>query len=437
MNILNLPDWNVIKVDDSARDYKVHATYSPEPAKCIHCGKGELFAGKLYRHGTREQLLMDLPSHGKRVGILLTRIRYRCQDCGKTFLQPLPDVDERSQMTRRLIRHIEEQSVRRVFTSVADEVGIDEKTVRNLFHHYVQNLDETTVFETPVWMGMDEVHLLKKPRAVFTNLKERTIIAVLEKRTKKVVLSHLKAMHDRDRVQVVTMDMWNPYYDSVREVMPDAAIVVDKFHIVRMANASMEVIRKSQRAGLDPRTRRKLMHDRFILLRRHADLKADQRDTLAAWSQMFPTLAIAHRLKEEFFNLWNIPKKAGALVAYDAWRNSIKGTELLTAFQPLLIAMHNWREPIFAYWDHRTTNALTEALNGVAKSMQRSGRGYSFEAIRAKMLYSPTLQKMPRYRQARYGDGFQSAPSDGLILPLGTDIDALIRMLEQESQEGE
>lgn len=95
MNLLNLPDWNIEHVEDSARDYRVHATYGPEPSACIHCGKGTLFAGKLYRHGTHPQLIMDLPAHGKRVGILLTRNRYRCQDCGKTFLQPLPDVDER------------------------------------------------------------------------------------------------------------------------------------------------------------------------------------------------------------------------------------------------------------------------------------------------------------------------------------------------------
>lgn len=135
MNLLNLPDWTIDHVEDSARDYRVHATYSPEPSRCVHCGKG-----KLYRHGTREQLLMDLPAHGKRVGILLTRARYRCQDCGKTFLQPLPDVDKRSQMTRRLVRHIEEQSVIKTFTAVADQVGMDEKTVRNLFKSYIDRL---------------------------------------------------------------------------------------------------------------------------------------------------------------------------------------------------------------------------------------------------------------------------------------------------------
>lgn len=441
MNLLNLPDWDIEHVETSARDYRVHATYAPEPSACIHCGKGQLFAGKLYRHGTREQLLMDLPSHGKRVGILLTRARYRCQDCGKTFLQPIADVDERSQMTRRLIRHIEEQSIRRTFTAVADEVGVDEKTVRNLFKSYVQRLDETTVFEAPGWMGMDEVHLLKKPRAVFTNIQERTIIAVLEKRTKKVVLAHLKGMPNRERVEVVTMDMWNPYYDAVREAMPDAAIIIDKFHVVRMASAAMETVRKSLRAGLESKTRRRLMHDRFILLRRSKDLKPEQRETLGQWSAAFPLLAEAYKLKEDFYDLWSLPKKSEAIAAYEKWERSIKGTELLTAFQPLLTAMHNWREPIFAYWGHRATNALTEALNGVAKMMQRAGRGYSFDAIRAKMLYSPTIQKQPQHQRARYGDGFHGrfvpCPTGEPLLPLGTDIDALLRVLEEEQQAGQ
>lgn len=267
---------------------------------------------------------------------------------------------------------------------------MDEKTVRNLFRAYIERLDSTTVFDTPEWMGIDEVHLLRKPRCVLTNIKERTIIAVLEKRTKKVVLAHLKAMPDKDRIKVVTMDMWGPYYDAVSEVLPDADIIIDKFYVVRMASAAMEAVRKSLRAGLEAKTRRKLMHDRFILLRRNRDLKPEQLETLGQWSQMF---AEAYKLKEDFYDLWSIPQKSDAKAAYKTWRNSIKGTELLTAFQPLLTAMHNWETPIFAYWDHRATNALTEALDGVAKLMQRQGRGYSFEAIRAKMLYSPTLQK--------------------------------------------
>lgn len=135
MNLLNLPDYDISRVEQSARDYRAHATYKPEPDRCIHCGKGVLFGGKLYRHGSREQLLMDLPAHGKRVGVLLTRNRYRCQDCGKTFLQPIPDADERSQMTRRLAAAIRRAAAGGfTFASIADAVGVSERAVRLL--HY-------------------------------------------------------------------------------------------------------------------------------------------------------------------------------------------------------------------------------------------------------------------------------------------------------------
>lgn len=56
------------------------------------------------------------------------------------------------------------------------------------------------------------------------------------------------------------------------------------------------------------------------------------------------------------------------------------------AFAELLSAMKNWREPIFNYFDHRVTNAYTEAMNGLIKIANRAGRGYSFEVLRARML---------------------------------------------------
>ena len=434
MNLINLPGWTVTGVKTNKDDYCVSATYdSGDAPACEKCST--LFA-KVYRHGSRQQTIMDLPAHGKRVGIDLTRKRYRCQNCEGTFLQDLPDVDDRSQMTRRLARYIEEQSVRRTFTSIADEVGVDEKTVRNLFRAYVERLDAEVVFETPERMGMDEVHLLKKPRAVFTNLTEATIIAVLAERTKKVVLAHLKTIPDREKVKVVTMDMWKPYADSVREVMPTAAIVVDKFHVVRMASVAMEAIRKAQRGALEAKFRRKLMHDRFILLRRTKDLDDEQKATMEGWFTQFPKLKQAYELKESFYGIYDLPLRAEAEGVYREWERSITDTELLMAYRPLLTAMNNWREHIFAYWDHKATNALTESLNGVAKSIQRAGRGYSFDAIRAKMLYSKHLQKTarrPRYnaesmeRDIQFSAAGKSSPAS-----LGTDIRRLLESLEHD-----
>lgn len=443
MSIIGLPGWDVTGSKTNKDDYRLSATYDGggETPACPKCTT--LFP-KVYGHGSRVQFIMDMPVHGKRVGIDLTRKRYRCHNCEATFLQELPDVDERSQMTRRLVHYIEEQSIRRTFVSVADEVGVDEKTVRNLFSAYIERLDAEVKFDTPERMGMDEVHLLKKPRAVFTNLTESTIIAVLPERNKKTVLAHLKGMADREAVKVVTMDMWKPYADSVREAMPGATIVVDKFHVVRMASQAMEVVRKAQRGALEAKFRRKLMHDRFILLRRPKDLKDDQKATMEGWFQQFPKLKTAYELKEAFYCMYDIPAKADAQAAYTEWERSITDTELLTAFRPLLTAMANWRDHIFAYWDHKATNALTEALNGVAKSVERAGRGYSFDAIRAKMLYAKHLQKTrrPKYGTTRVDryidpDEVREPWLDGFPDTYGTDIARLLESLEQEATKKE
>ena len=68
-------------------------------------------------------------------------------------------------------------------------------------------------------------------------------------------------------------------------------------------------------------------------------------------------------------------------------------TELISAFKDLMTAAHNWHEEIFAYFEQPITNAYTKSVNRRAKDMNRMGRGYSFELIRARMLYDAKARK--------------------------------------------
>jgi transposase len=134
------------------------------------------------------------------------------------------------------------------------------------------------------------------------------------------------------------------------------------------------------------------MHDKYILLCRRADLTERQALILEAWTLNFPLLQIAYTLKEEFFDIWNAPDRNQAHNLYQVWPNRLP-TELASAFHPLLTAMENWNQEIMAFFDHRLTNGPTEALGGLLKLAQRMGRGYSFEAIRAKVLLTGGLRK--------------------------------------------
>jgi len=126
-----------------------------------------------------------------------------------------------------------------------------------------------------------------------------------------------------------------------------------------------------------------------MLLRRD-DLTAQQGFILQTWLGNFDDLGKAYMLKEAFYEFC-IPFLHGfaAETAYSIWLDDLNAQSdvLREAFEPLVTSMTNWRKYIFNYFDYRATNAYTESFNGYLKQIYRNGRGYSFPAIRAKVLY--------------------------------------------------
>lgn len=402
-SILNLSNWRVISVDENDHDYRVTAEYEPEPAVCPNCG---VVSPRLRKWGTYEQIFMDLPVHAKRTGINVIRRRYQCQECKSTFSQALPDMDDEHTMTKRLLKHIKEAALSRPFTRVAGEVGIHERSVRRIFKDHIEYLDQAVRIETPHALGIDEVKLAGDFRCVLANVEARTMVDILEKRNQKSLAKWLSERGDRKRIELVAMDMWNPYRLVVRDVLPKATIVIDKFHIVRMANDALDEVRKSLRESLLPNQRRTLKRDRFVMLRREKDLKEKDKLLLSTWKSNFPRLAAAHTAKEEFMMIWEAGlKREEAIAEYDKWQSRLPES-VAGDFGSLTTAVGNWKPEIFNYFDHPITNAYTEALNGLAKLANRTGRGYSFDAIRAKILYTEggiySMEK-PKYQRAWKG----------------------------------
>lgn len=440
MDILSLSKFNILNVAENEHDFQIRVEADSPPLTCPHCG----CIANLYKHDNREQLCMDLPIHGKRVGLLIKRQRYRCRDCKQTFWERLDHtINEKRSCTNRLLSYIEKQSIKRTFTSVSEDVGLNEKTIRNIFRDYIKRLEETLRFETPNWLGIDEIHIFK-PRCVLTNIQEHTLFDILPNRNKETVIGRLSRIPNKGRIHYVTMDMWQPYKDAVKAVLPKAIIIIDKFHVVRMANQALETIRKQLRVSLSPKERRGLMHDRFILLKRNKELTEMDRITLDIWTKNHPSLGIAYELKESFFDLWDSDSRQKAYLKYHDWKAKIP-TELQSAFEPLTKAMANWEEEIFSYFDHRVTNAYTESLNNLIRVANRLGRGYSFDALRAKILFSEGLQKerRPKYQKRidDYGIRDYNYPMFEKMLPigvvrehgelLGIDISTLIEKMEK------
>lgn len=438
MNILNLDEFEITATDEQAYEYTFAVkTVLPAPLVCKHCG---VVKPKVQKFGVKQQAFRDLPIHGKRVMLVITRQRYRCQECNQTFLEPLWSMDDRRMMTTRLAEWVAKQSLKRTFVEIAGEVGLNEKTVRTVFRAAVDQWEVQYQRVTPKWLGIDEIHLIGKPRAVLTNVEERTVVDLLEDRNKDLLGRYLTNLADRNRIEIVTMDMWKPYKDLANALMPKAAVVVDKFHVVRMATQALDQVRRSIGKDMTAYQRRQLMRERSMLLKRQRDLDARQAIALDGWLGNLPQLAEAHAIKEAFVAVWDARNRADAYRQYGEWLQQVAAASrpIQDAFKPLATSLTNWNTEIFNYFDYPVTNAYTEALNGLIRVVNRMGRGYSIEVLRAKLLFSEEAQKMVAPPGAKYREAIlrmiAMAAGPGEMVPkdnLGSDISTLTRLIEE------
>lgn len=382
---MNLAGWIADKYEYHEDKMVVYATCIQYADPCENCH----FDDSFIRYGSQRQTYHDLPYHAKPTEIVVERQRLRCKNCGKTQFQSLPDMDTKHMMTQRLVLYVREQSMKRTFTSIAADIGVSEKTVRRIFSAYADELEKTHKVYTPEWLGIDEVHLTRQMRCVMTDVHRRKPLDILKDRSKPTVVRWLRKNINPDEVKVVTMDMYTGYYNAVGEVLPNAKIIVDKFHVVRAANKAMEYVRKSTHTLVSEYQRKQLKHDRKIMLMRRDALNEQQRFILETWLGNFEDLGKAYLLKEAFYDIYSFTTKYEAEMAYRVWLDDLNSQSDLVreAFSELTTSMTNWHDPIFNYFDYRATNAYTESLNGMLKQIYRNGRGYSFKAIRAKVLY--------------------------------------------------
>ncbi|WP_295401823.1 ISL3 family transposase [uncultured Thiocystis sp.] len=390
-DLLNLPGVKPVDLHTSHRGITILAdVVEGELPHCPDCAK------PLYRHGRRSNVFADTPMQMQPVRLEITRPRYRCETCGKTVTPELVFLDEKRRATKRLVGAIRQRCLGMTFHALAEQTGLAVNTIKNIARDLIEELERTVHYETPVIMGIDEVSLAGDYRCVITNLATNNVFQMLEFRTQEHLKPFFKNLRDRERVEWVCTDMWRPFKQSFSQYLPNAKLVIDKFHVVKMASEALEEERKKYQSTLTKEERIHVKKSiRWLILKRPSNLSTAEQKALEVVRQKIPELAQAYDFKEAFFQIYDEPDKASAMRAFEAWENTLPENEL-EKFRGLVKTVHNHYDSIFAYWDSpaQITNAYTECLNGLIKLSNRMGRGYSYEIIRAKTLYAKHARKV-------------------------------------------
>jgi transposase len=389
MDILSLPGWLVQDVHREADHLLIEADVEEMPFACPWCGSCQ----PPYRFGHRPIQIADLPIRMCPVTIVARRRRYRCRDCGKTFLDQLKSVHAQHEATERLVSYVQVQALHltQTFTGLAGALGVSEWLIRDIFAAHVAALERAYVVQTPRYLGSDEIYVEDAVYCVLTDLERHAVVDLLPRRDMSTVKNWLRQSIDPTILQAACMDHWNPYRTSFREVLPRVKVVVDHFHVVRQVNEIVEDVRKSLREELNLEQRRQLKQDHRILQKRARDLTPQQRLIVESWTGFVPVLKELLRLKEAFYGIYDAKEKQEAYKRYMTWEASIPPA-LYEAFLPLLLTIEEWGAETFAFWELPTalTNAFTERVNLSIRQATRAAFGLNYRTLRAKLLFCPS-----------------------------------------------
>lgn len=387
-DMLGLPDLRTITVLSDPGEKTIIVESTLDRPACPSCPADTRL---IHRHGTSEQEFRDIP-HGPWPTVLqLKRNRFKCSSCGKTWMEDLPSLDGSRLMTRRLSDFIVQRCLKDTNYSIADDIGLDESTVRSVFKDFVGTMERHDRRATPKVLGIDEIHL-NDVLCVLTDLEHNKVFDLLPSRTKDYLDPYFSALPNKDRVEVIVADMWSAYHDLARTHFPGRPVVVDKFHVVRYAQKGFDEIRKRTGRSLSRDQKIRLKDERFLLLTREKSLTDEEWECIRPWIAEFPDLRAAYETKERLSSLYEGTDRAEADRLLGECLRKIP-SHLDNDFKALISIVKNWRAEILAYFDNPFTNGFTEGVNAAIRQIDRQGRGYSFEVLRARLLYKEVTTK--------------------------------------------
>jgi transposase len=380
--ILNLPGFSIKKMT-GFNPVLIDVHYRRR-SYCVHC------ESKHIRKKASYTRLVKHESIGLRRTVLRIKAhKFYCRDCKRYFNQRFPGIVKYQRATEKLRRQVFHHHTQGVSQkSLSQDLAVGKATIERWYHHYYvienQHIKER---HCPSVLGIDEHFFSKKTRFATTlcDLRKHKVFDVVPGRSAADLKDYLLKLPGKERVKVVCIDLSSSYRSLIKQYFPQAKIVADRFHVIRLLNHhalqtyhSIDPNLKYQRGLLSAlRTRPDKLSTKQILKRNH-------------YFEQQPAIAAVDAFKQKFHRLLMIKHRTAKqcrrlLRLFLDWLTKLKNHP----FEPLgslYRTFYKWREEIVRMWRFTKNNGITEGFHRKMKLIQRRAYGFrNFQNYRLRV----------------------------------------------------
>lgn len=295
--------------------------------------------------------------------------------------------------TKRFAWYVGRRCRETTVKDMARELRLDWKTVKALDKEYMREQLRRTGTPGPKAIGIDEISIRKGHtyRIVVSDLVRKRPIwfGGVDRSCESMDMFYQWLEPKKSaKIELAVMDMWRAFEKSTMKNAPKAAILYDKFHVIRHLGKALDTVRKQEYRRLAGKDRSFIKGQKYTLLSNRENLGLDGRRALKKLLKANRRLNTAYLLKESFGQLWDYRTEGWARRFFDNWKESLKWQRLKPYKEFAEMVERHW-DGIAAYCkaENKVSLGFVEGLNNKIRVIQRRTYGLRDEEyLRLKIL---------------------------------------------------
>lgn len=340
-----------------------------------------------------ERQIRDLSCGDARIYLEVEVRRVRCKRCGKVKREKFPWLAKNPFYTKRFSYYVGRKCRAMTVKDVAKELKLDWHAVKALDKEYMQEQLRRNPVAAPRTIGIDEISLRKGHiyRIVASDLERwKPIWYGGKDRSEESMDMFYEWLGPKKtkKIQLVVMDMWKAFEKSTKKKAPGAAILYDKFHVIRHLGDALDKIRKMEYSRLSGKDRSYIKGQKYTLLSNRENLTLDGQKALKKLLKANKRLNVAYLLKESFGQLWSYQTEGWARRFFENWKNALKWQRLVP-YEKFAEMIERHLDGIAAYSrpGNKVSLGFVEGMNNKIRVIQRRTYGLRDEGyLRLKIL---------------------------------------------------
>ena len=354
----------------------------PPDSRCPKCKSSNVAT---YKH--RDRTLIGLPYGKCQVRFVVPVRKVICRDCkAVTYERVTFAAYKNARITRLLAKKLLARAADVSMKSLAEEYRISWRTVRDAIEDGLRKRYRRRDYSKVTNIGIDELYVFRHERPsrkYITTVRDQDGKAVLEVARGKGAAAlkrfERKIAPFKANIKTVSMDMASSYNSWAEEFLPDATIIIDRFHVIKALNDRVDKARRRVMAMVDDKTAKKIKGNRYVFLKNREMLtpKEEKKLERAIKIKECAALAEVHLFKERMRSTYaNANTLVDAAPLFDGWIEDAKASDVPELKSAAKTFERN-RDGILAYWSSGgMNNAATEGFNRKTRGLLETAYGF-------------------------------------------------------------